>query len=69
MSVNIVTRNALHGRFNLYRICPGINIALRLLYLNIARLLWAFEFHPVLDEFGNPVLPCETEVDDDGATV
>ncbi len=32
------------------RICPGINVAERVLFLAIARLLWAFTVHELPDE-------------------
>lgn len=39
------------------RICPGIHVAERSLFLGIARMLWAFEFEPQLDAGERPVLP------------
>jgi hypothetical protein len=32
------------------RICPGIHVAERMLWLAISRLLWAFEIRPLPDE-------------------
>lgn len=37
------------------RICPGIHLAERNLFLAIAKLIWAFSIEPVLDEKGQPV--------------
>lgn len=37
------------------RLCQGIHIAERSLFLGIARLIWAFEFHPGLDANKRPV--------------
>lgn len=34
------------------RLCPGIQVAERTLFLAVARMLWAFEFRPKLDEKG-----------------
>ncbi|KAJ3557933.1 hypothetical protein NM688_g1205 [Phlebia brevispora] len=48
------------------RLCPGINLAMRALFIDIACLLWAFEFSPVQDETGAPVLPSRTECIDGG---
>ncbi|KAH7128216.1 cytochrome P450 [Dendryphion nanum] len=39
------------------RVCQGMHIADRSLFLAISRLLWAFEFHPVEDAAGNKLLP------------
>jgi cytochrome P450 len=39
------------------RICPGIHVAERSLFLAMSRMLWAFKIDPVLDSEGNPVLP------------
>lgn len=37
------------------RLCQGIHIAERSLFLGISRLLWAFAFSPALDAQGHPV--------------
>ncbi|RYC56736.1 hypothetical protein CHU98_g9465 [Xylaria longipes] len=39
------------------RICLGMHIAERSLFIAIARMMWAFEFHPEKDSQGNDVLP------------
>ena len=39
------------------RICPGMYIAERSLFLAIAKILWAFEVRPVRDPEGRDVLP------------
>jgi cytochrome P450 len=39
------------------RVCPGIHVAERSLFLGIARMLWAFKFEPKLDAVGEPILP------------
>lgn len=39
------------------RICPGMHVAERSLFLGIARMLWAFKFEPQLDAKGQPILP------------
>lgn len=37
------------------RICPGIHLAERNLFLAMAKLLWAFEFSENKDKFGNTI--------------
>ena len=37
------------------RICPGIHLAERSLFLAVARILWAFTIQPKLDQTGNPI--------------
>lgn len=37
------------------RICPGIHLAERSLFVSLAKLLWAFDISPKLDERGIPV--------------
>lgn len=37
------------------RICPGSHVAERTLFVTMARLLWAFEFHPKRDAEGKVV--------------
>ncbi|KAL7622129.1 hypothetical protein AAE478_007631 [Parahypoxylon ruwenzoriense] len=39
------------------RICPGIHVAERSLFLGISRLLWGFNIEPELDQNGKPILP------------
>ena len=39
------------------RICPGRHLALRLLYLTIARILTTFDILPPVDEDGRPRIP------------
>lgn len=39
------------------RICPGIHVAERSLFLAMSRLLWAFDITPAKDSNGNPILP------------
>jgi cytochrome P450 len=39
------------------RLCPGIHLAERNLFLGIAKLLWAFDFAPGKDDQGNVVEP------------
>nr|WGZ60618.1 cytochrome P450 [Fusarium tricinctum] len=39
------------------RICPGIHVAERSLFLGMSRILWAFNIEPALDKEGNPILP------------
>lgn len=39
------------------RICPGMHVAERSLFLGIARFLWAFKVEPKLDANGIPILP------------
>lgn len=39
------------------RICQGIHVAERSLFLGMSRILWAFKIEPALDEKGRPILP------------
>ncbi|KAL2754153.1 hypothetical protein ACRALDRAFT_1041870 [Sodiomyces alcalophilus JCM 7366] len=39
------------------RICPGIHVAERSLFLGISRILWAFKIEPAVGEDGKPILP------------
>lgn len=39
------------------RICPGMHVAERSLFLGMARMLWAFNFDAPRDAQGNPILP------------
>ncbi|KAB5578068.1 putative cytochrome P450 oxidoreductase [Coniochaeta sp. 2T2.1] len=39
------------------RICPGIHVAERSLFLGMSRILWAFNIEPALDNQGKPIIP------------
>jgi cytochrome P450 len=39
------------------RICPGMHVAERSLFLGMARILWAFNINPALDSAGNEIIP------------
>jgi len=39
------------------RICPGIHVAERSLFLGMSRILWAFNIEPALDAQGKPMIP------------
>lgn len=39
------------------RVCPGMNIADRSLFLAISRLLWAFHFDRAVDDSGQEIVP------------
>ncbi|KAH8431937.1 cytochrome P450 [Aspergillus melleus] len=39
------------------RICPGMHVAERSLFLGMAGILWAFDISPALDVMGSPILP------------
>jgi len=39
------------------RICPGMHVAERSLFIGMSRLLWAFDFSPKLDASGNAIMP------------
>jgi len=39
------------------RICPGIHVAERSLFLGVSRMLWAFNITPALDKNGKPIMP------------
>ncbi|KAK4221067.1 cytochrome P450 [Podospora fimiseda] len=39
------------------RICPGIHVAERSLFLGVSRMLWGFNITPALDANGKPILP------------
>ena len=39
------------------RICPGIHVAERSLFLGISRILWGFDIKPKKDAAGKPILP------------
>ncbi|KAI0878094.1 putative cytochrome P450 [Hypoxylon argillaceum] len=44
------------------RICPGIHVADRSLFLSISRLLWAFDFKRAVDDDGNEIVPDPTQI-------
>ncbi|KAK3306256.1 cytochrome P450 [Chaetomium strumarium] len=39
------------------RICQGMHVAERSLFLGVARMLWAFDFTPAMDGQGRPIIP------------
>ena len=39
------------------RSCPGNHLALNSLFINISRILWAFDIKPALDKDGKDVIP------------
>jgi len=39
------------------RLCPGIHLAERALFVAIAKIVWAFDIHPGRDEEGNVIEP------------
>ena len=39
------------------RICVGMHLALNSLFINFARMLWAFDILPALDENGQAIIP------------
>ncbi|KAL5514879.1 hypothetical protein ACEPAG_2195 [Sanghuangporus baumii] len=39
------------------RICPGLHLARNSVFINIARLLWAFDILPALDKNGKEIIP------------
>ncbi|KAJ3553240.1 hypothetical protein NM688_g3720 [Phlebia brevispora] len=50
------------------RICPGMHVGMRTLFIDVACLLWALEIEPPLSDDGHPILPDKTEATDDGKT-
>jgi hypothetical protein len=46
------------------RVCQGMHIADRSLFLSISRLLWAFRFDKEVDELGNEITPDPSDVND-----
>ncbi|KAI1195959.1 putative cytochrome P450 [Nemania serpens] len=44
------------------RICPGMHVAERNLFLAISRLLWAFDFRRPTDDGGNEIVPDPTQI-------
>lgn len=39
------------------RICPGMHVAERSLFLGVSRMLWAFDITPAVDADGKPIIP------------
>ncbi|TFK32108.1 cytochrome P450 [Crucibulum laeve] len=39
------------------RICPGMHLALNSIFINVSRLIWAFDILPALDKNGKEVIP------------
>ena len=39
------------------RVCPGMHLSLNSLFINISRILWAFDIQPSVDEMGRKVIP------------
>ena len=39
------------------RVCPGAHLARNSIFINISRLLWAFDILPALDERGQEIIP------------
>ena len=48
------------------RICPGKDLAVRTLFIDIASLMWAFNIEAATDEGGKPILPSRLEMVDEG---
>ncbi|KAF2114283.1 cytochrome P450 [Lophiotrema nucula] len=46
------------------RVCQGMHIADRSLFLAVSRLLWAFDFQAPIDVYGNKVLPNPSQLTD-----
>ena len=46
------------------RICPGMHLARNSIFINIARLMWAFDIQPALDAEGKPIIPDSTNYTD-----
>jgi cytochrome P450 len=44
------------------RICPGLHVAERSLFLAISRMLWAFDFQAPIDEGGREIIPDQDAV-------
>lgn len=44
------------------RICPGMHVAERSLFLGIARILWAFDISPAKDAKGQPIIPDQEQL-------
>ncbi|THG99744.1 hypothetical protein EW026_g2677 [Hermanssonia centrifuga] len=61
-----------HGHFAFgsgRRICPGRDFANQAFFINIATLLWAFDFEKALDSAGQPIIPSRTDCIDEGIMV
>ncbi|KIJ63674.1 hypothetical protein HYDPIDRAFT_175981 [Hydnomerulius pinastri MD-312] len=39
------------------RICPGMHLSLNSLFINVSRILWAFDITPAVDANGNKIIP------------
>ncbi|KAJ3552235.1 hypothetical protein NM688_g4258 [Phlebia brevispora] len=50
------------------RICPGMHLAMRTLFIDIACILWALNINPKLSGDGKPLRPEKSEAVDDGLT-
>ena len=48
------------------RICAGYNFANQSLFIDIACLLWAFNFRKAKDEFGREITPDADDMKDGG---
>ena len=46
------------------RICTGMHLARNSIFINIARLMWAFDIQPALDAEGKPIIPDSTNYTD-----
>lgn len=44
------------------RVCQGMHIADRSLFLSISRLLWAFDFEKAIDDQGREIVPDENDL-------
>lgn len=44
------------------RVCPGVHVAERSLYINIVRTLWGFNINKAIDAAGNVKEPSQTMV-------
>ncbi|KAG8220784.1 cytochrome P450 [Butyriboletus roseoflavus] len=51
------------------RICVGRHVAVNTLFITIATLLWAFEFHKAIDDHGNEMTPPAMDFFNTGGTV
>ncbi|KAG8215791.1 cytochrome P450 [Butyriboletus roseoflavus] len=51
------------------RICVGRYVAVNSIFITIATLLWAFEFHKALDDHGNEITPPTMEFLNTGGTI
>lgn len=44
------------------RLCQGMHLAERSLFLGMSRILWAFDITPALDENGKPIIPDQSKL-------